>query len=100
MQKAVALLEYVIEVQEKTMAAAHPDRLASQHALAGAYRADGQVQKAVALLEPVVTVEAFTLRDDHPSRLVSVKALTDMYAELAVNTDEALSVSCESFTVS
>jgi tetratricopeptide (TPR) repeat protein len=98
--KAVALLEHVVEVQEKTLAPERPDRLGSQHALAMAYDADGQVHKAVALLEHVVAVEAYTLRDNHPSRLVSVEALADMRAELAKDSDEALSTSCESSTLS
>jgi tetratricopeptide (TPR) repeat protein len=98
--KAVGLLEHVVEVREKTLAAEHPDRLASQHELAGAYQADGQVHKAVGLLEHAVAVEAGTLREDHPSRLVSVEALADMLAELAIDSDEASSMSCESSLVS
>ncbi|CAN9183366.1 unnamed protein product [Alternaria alternata] len=77
--KAVALLEHVVEVQEKTLAAEHPDRLASQHALAGAYRADGQVRKAVALLEHVVEVKEKTQAAEHPSRLASQHALAGAY---------------------
>ncbi|RYN52006.1 hypothetical protein AA0117_g13375 [Alternaria alternata] len=89
--KAVALLQHVVKVQEKTLAPEHPDRLGSQHALAIVYRADGQVHKAVGLLQHVVAVEARTLRDDHPSRLLSMEALTDMYVNLAVNSNEAFS---------
>jgi hypothetical protein len=95
----VALLEQVVEVEEKTLAAEHPDRLASQHELARAYRADGQVHKAVALLEHVVSIKGRTLREDHPSRLVSVKVLNDMYAKIAVDPDEAFSMLCENSTV-
>jgi hypothetical protein len=94
--KAVALPEQVVEVQEKTLAAEHPSRLASQHALAIAYEVDGQVHKAVALLQHVVAVDARTLRENYPSRLASVKALANMLAELAVDLDEASSMSCES----
>jgi hypothetical protein len=45
-KKAVELLEAVVKAQE-TLAADHPDRLASQHKLAIAYEEDRQVQKAV-----------------------------------------------------
>jgi hypothetical protein len=44
-KKAVKLLEHVVAVQEKTLAEDHPARLASQHELAGAYQADGQMGK-------------------------------------------------------
>jgi thioredoxin-like negative regulator of GroEL len=66
-KKAVELLEAVVKAEE-TLAADHPERLASQYALAMAYQADGQVKKAVELLEYVVTVEGGFLRDNHPSR--------------------------------
>jgi hypothetical protein len=81
-QRAVQLLEHVVAVREKVLAEEHPDRLASQHELAGAYRADGQVQRAVELLEHVVAVKARFLRDDYPSRLVSLEALAVFRAEL------------------
>jgi hypothetical protein len=48
--------------------------VASQHALARAYLADGQINKAVARLEEVVAVESGTLPEDHPDRLASVLA--------------------------
>jgi hypothetical protein len=98
-KKAVELLDVVVKGSE-TLAEDHPSRLASQHALAMAYQADGQVHKAVALLQHVVAVDARTLRENHPSRLASVKALADMLAELAIDSDEASSVSCESSPVS
>ena len=52
----------------------HPSRLASQHELAEAYRADGQVKEAVKLLEQVVAIEAKVLAEDHPDRLISQQA--------------------------
>ena len=50
-QKAVQLLEHVVKIQETTLSEDHPDRLASEYDLAGAYQANGQIQKAVQLLE-------------------------------------------------
>jgi tetratricopeptide (TPR) repeat protein len=57
----------------------HPDRLASQHALAGAYRVNGQVKEAVTLLQHVVKVKADVLAEDHPDRLVSQHELAGAY---------------------
>src|SRR6266480_3266558 len=54
-------------------------RLASQHALAGAYRANGQVKEAVSLLEQVVKIREQTLAEDHPDRLASQHALAIAY---------------------
>jgi hypothetical protein len=49
-------LQQVVAIQEKTLAEDHPDRLASQHALAGAYESNGQVKEAVQMLEQVVAI--------------------------------------------
>ncbi len=49
--KAVKLFKQVVAIQATTLAETHPDRLASQHNLAGAYQANGQVTEAVELLE-------------------------------------------------
>jgi tetratricopeptide (TPR) repeat protein len=56
-----------------------PDRLSSQHALAMAYRADGQVKKAVELLEQVVAVREKVLAENHPDQLASQHALAMAY---------------------
>jgi hypothetical protein len=69
-------------VREKVLVEEHPQRLESQHVLAGAYQADGQVEKVVALMEHVIAVKARVFRDDYPSRLVSIEVLEDMYAHL------------------
>jgi hypothetical protein len=93
------LLEVVVKARE-TLAADHPSRLASQHALAGAYRADGQVQEAVDLREHVVEVKTRVLCVNDPSLLVLVETLADMRVELAVESDEAPScTSVESPTI-
>ncbi|OAG43855.1 hypothetical protein AYO21_02082 [Fonsecaea monophora] len=57
----------------------HRDRLASQHALAIAYRADGQVKEAVTLLEEVVRIKGQTLAKDHRDRLASQHELAGAY---------------------
>jgi tetratricopeptide (TPR) repeat protein len=75
-KEAVALLEQVVKIRETTLAETHPDRLASQHALAMAYEADGQVVEAVALLEQVVKIKRLKLPTSHPSRVVSENALS------------------------
>jgi hypothetical protein len=75
-KEAVALLEQVVEIKEATLAADHPSRLASQHGLALAYRANGQVKEAVSLLEQVVKMKRLELHKGHPSRVVSEDALS------------------------
>jgi tetratricopeptide (TPR) repeat protein len=55
------------------------DRLLSQHVLAMAYEADGQVKRAVELLGHVVAVREQVLAEEHPSRLASQHALAGAY---------------------
>ena len=57
----------------------HPDRLLSQHVLAGAYHSNGQVKEAVDLLKHVVEVRGRVLAQDHPSRLASQHELGGAY---------------------
>ncbi|KAL5312995.1 hypothetical protein ACEPPN_019421 [Leptodophora sp. 'Broadleaf-Isolate-01'] len=78
-KEAVTLLEQVVQIRETTLAETHPDRLASQHALAIAYQANGQVAEAVALLEQVVQIRETTLAETHPSRLASQHELAGAY---------------------
>ncbi|KAH7201293.1 hypothetical protein DER44DRAFT_440777 [Fusarium oxysporum] len=77
--EAVELQEHVVAIREKTLAESHSDRLASQHALGIAYRANGQIKEAVKLLEDVVAVRRTTLAEDHPSRLASQHELAGAY---------------------
>ena len=72
----VALLEQVAKIKETTLPETHPSRLASQHALAGAYQANGQVVEAVPLLEQVVKIKRLKLPTSHPSRVVSENTLS------------------------
>jgi tetratricopeptide (TPR) repeat protein len=64
---------------EDSLTEDHPDRLASQHELAMAYQANGQVKRAVALLEHVVKAREGSLTEDHPDRLASQHALAIAY---------------------
>jgi hypothetical protein len=75
----VLLLEQVVKIEEQTLTEDYPSRLASQHELAGAYQANGQVKKAVLLLEQVVKIEDQTLTEDYPSRLAPQHALAGAY---------------------
>ncbi|KAM5442400.1 hypothetical protein MferCBS31731_002278 [Microsporum ferrugineum] len=58
---------------------AAPGYWASQHELAEAYQANGQVKEAVRLLEHIVKVHETTLAEDHPSRLASQRELAEAY---------------------
>ena len=78
-RQAIGLLEQVVQIRSLSLSEHHPDRLASQHALAGAYEANGQLKEAVALLEEVVQIQAQSLATDHPSRLASQQALASAY---------------------
>ena len=51
------------------------DRLTSQHELARAYQANGQIKEAVKLLEGVVAIQAEVLAEDHPDRIESQHVL-------------------------
>ncbi|KAF2726507.1 hypothetical protein EJ04DRAFT_183385, partial [Polyplosphaeria fusca] len=62
-------------IQAEVLAEDHPDRLASQHELARAYQANGQVKQAVELMEYVVKIDQRVFRFDHPSRLLSESTL-------------------------
>lgn len=56
-----------------------PSRLASQHEIARAYQANGQVKEAIALLETVVDMKEKILAEDHSDRLTSQHALAGAY---------------------
>jgi tetratricopeptide (TPR) repeat protein len=77
--KAVQLLEQVVKIREQNQAEGHPNRLASQHELAGAHLANGQVKEAVQLLEHVVKIREQILAEDHLDRLMSQHDLAGAY---------------------
>ncbi|KAH7459269.1 hypothetical protein FOMA001_g20123 [Fusarium oxysporum f. sp. matthiolae] len=78
-REAVSTLKHVVAVREKALAEDDPERLASQHALAGAYLADKQVKKAIKMLEGVVAIKEKALAEDDPSRLASRHELARAY---------------------
>ncbi|GAB7336817.1 hypothetical protein MBLNU13_g11325t2 [Cladosporium sp. NU13] len=55
------------------------DRLLTQHVLAMAYQADGQIKDAVRLLEQVVAIRERVLAEDHPNPLASQGVLASAY---------------------
>jgi hypothetical protein len=87
----VRLLEYVVKIEEQTLAENHPDRLASQHELARAYFVSNRVDKAIALMEDVVEVKQKALSEDHPSRIASQNELARF--RTAVRNRSALPIS-------
>ncbi|KAH7380186.1 hypothetical protein BKA66DRAFT_420258 [Pyrenochaeta sp. MPI-SDFR-AT-0127] len=78
-RQAIALMEHVGKVHKTTLEETHPGRLASQHGLASAYQANGQIREAVTLLEHVVNVRKTTLEETHPDRLASQHELARAY---------------------
>ncbi|RYC79478.1 hypothetical protein BFJ63_vAg17637, partial [Fusarium oxysporum f. sp. narcissi] len=78
-REAVSTLKHVVAVREKALAEDDPERLASQHALAGAYLADKQVKKAIKMLEGVVAIKEKALAEDDPERLASRHELARAY---------------------
>jgi tetratricopeptide (TPR) repeat protein len=78
-REAVRLLEHIVKILEQTPAENHPNRLASQHELAGAYLANGQVTEAVRLVEHVVKIREQTLAENHLDRLASQHELAGAY---------------------
>ncbi|KAK4035148.1 hypothetical protein C8A01DRAFT_18138 [Parachaetomium inaequale] len=78
-KEATRDLEEACQWRNRHFAEDHPSRLASQHALAIAYRANGQVKEAVVLLEQVVAIRKQVLAEDHPSQLASQHELAIAY---------------------
>jgi tetratricopeptide (TPR) repeat protein len=77
--EAVSLLKQVVKIREQTLAEDHPDRLVSQHELAGLYRTNGQIKEAMSLLKQVVKIQQRTQAEDHPNRLASQHTLAMVY---------------------
>ena len=78
-KQAVERLEQVGEIRRGIPDVTHPDRLASQHELAGAYLGLGQHKQAAELLEHVVKTHRALLNATHLDRLASQHALAEAY---------------------
>jgi hypothetical protein len=78
-REAVIWVEKSYEWRKDNLTEDHHDRLSSQHTLAFAYNADGQVDSAIQLLEHVVTVRTKALAVEHPNRLASQHELARAY---------------------
>lgn len=75
---SVCIWKAIVSV-EKTLQGNDRERLASQHALAGAYESDGRAYKAVRMLEEVVRARNQNLPEVNMSRLASQHELARMY---------------------
>ena len=78
-REAVKHLEEACQWSDNHFPEEHPDRLASQHALARAYLADGQIKRAIELHEHIVAAREKTLAEDHSDRLTSQHTLASAY---------------------
>ncbi|KAL6240627.1 hypothetical protein RBB50_012454 [Rhinocladiella similis] len=79
---AVSLLEEVVKIREQTLEPDHPDRLASQHALAVMLWEVGQRVDALQLMEHVVEERKKMLGEEHPDRKSSEAHLEYFQDEL------------------
>ncbi|OQD65065.1 hypothetical protein PENPOL_c006G04970 [Penicillium polonicum] len=78
-KEAVTFFGNVCAWNESQYDEEHPERLASQHELAQAYKSNGQIKQALKLLEHVVAVRKRTLDEEHPNRLASQYTLAQAY---------------------
>jgi tetratricopeptide (TPR) repeat protein len=54
LEKAIEILEDVVEIRQRILAPSHPQRLASEEWLAMAYVDNKQPEKAIEILESIV----------------------------------------------
>lgn len=80
-EQGVALLEQVVGIKKKYLAAEDLSLLELQHSLARAYRKFGQTMEAIALLEMIVEIEARKLVVDNLDRLRSQEELAAAYKD-------------------
>ncbi|MDI1493452.1 MAG: hypothetical protein OHK93_005242 [Ramalina farinacea] len=77
--RAVLLLDQIVRFREQRLPAYDNDLLTSQHELARAYQANGQILEAIILLEGAVKIKEQILDNDHPDLLSSQHELASAY---------------------
>ena len=77
-QEAVRWLKESCD-QRQSLNKSSSDQLMSQHCLAIAYQANGQIKEAVKLMEAVVAIRTEVLAEDHQDRLASQHVLAMAY---------------------
>lgn len=82
MKEAVLWLQESCKWRDINLPQSNIGRLTSQHELAIAYQANGQIKEAVKLLEHIVAIDSEVLAEDHPDRLLSERTLTAFYNDL------------------
>ncbi|KAG9494769.1 hypothetical protein J7337_013908 [Fusarium musae] len=94
-EKAMEILQAIVDFEKRILAEDDPTLLTSQHVLASAYLRIGQAQKSVDILKLVTNIEQQTLAENDPSRLAGQHALAEAYiyigqAQLAVEILESV----------
>jgi eukaryotic-like serine/threonine-protein kinase len=80
--RAVDFLKRSSDIYRHTLAADHPDTLATLEQLAGAYLLAGRMAEAVALYEQVRDVCVKKLGPDHPQTLITLHGLAGAYLQV------------------
>ena len=81
-EKAIKLLEEVMQIKERILAPTHPERLTSQYELARAYYRSGQYQQALPIIWEVVQIQRETLRPDYPDQVLSEELFVYVVSEI------------------
>ncbi|WP_083473335.1 FxSxx-COOH system tetratricopeptide repeat protein [Frankia sp. R43] len=76
---ATQMFERNLADQKRVLGGNHPDTMASQNSLAGAYREAGRLKRAIGLYEQTVLDRERVLGSDHPDTLLSRNDLAFAY---------------------
>ncbi|KFY60010.1 hypothetical protein V497_03938 [Pseudogymnoascus sp. VKM F-4516 (FW-969)] len=80
-KNALELYMQIVNLRERVLPIAHPDKIVSQQWLAHAYLVNKQSEKAIELLEQVVKIQEEVLPITHHEQLVSQHVLACAYLE-------------------